>query len=76
MSVRIWSGGPCILSANSSASQTCLAVALATIRAQTQYLEWSSMPVTILTSVPSFRKSRPTTSICQSSIDLERSQRL
>ena len=37
---------------------------------------WSSMPVTHLISVPSLRNIRPTTSICHSSIERLRSQRL
>ena len=76
LSVRIWSGTPWVRSAHCRASQTGLAVARATTRAQMQNREWSSMPVTTLTSVPSARWKRPTMSICHSSMERLRSQRL
>ena len=62
-------------SASFSASQTGRAVALAMRRAETQNLLWSSMPVRHLSSVPSRKWKPPTMSICQSSIERDRSQR-
>ena len=59
-----------------SASHVGLAVARATTWAETQNREWSSMPETILASAPPTNRTPPTTSICQSSMDRERSQRL
>ena len=76
LSVRIWSGTPWARSAHWRASHTGLAVARATTRAQTQNREWSSTPVTTLTSVPSARWKRPTMSICHSSMERDRSHRL
>ena len=75
LSVRICSGTPCLASAPASAWHTGRAVARATTLAQTTNREWSSMPVTTLTSAPSDRKTRPITSICHSSIDRPRSHR-
>ncbi len=62
-------------SAAASASQTGRAVALGTSLAETQKREWSSMPVMIFRSVPSSRRTPPMTSICQSSMERERSHR-
>jgi hypothetical protein len=75
LSVRICSGIPYRASACASAWHTGRAVAAATTFAQTMNREWSSMPVTTLTSTPLARWTRPITSICHSSIDRLRSQR-
>ena len=76
LSVRIASGTPWAAIAASNASHTGRAVARATTQAHTTNRLWSSMPETILASLPSNRRMPPTTSICHSSIDLDRSQRL
>ena len=55
-------------SAPVSAWQTGLAVARITALAQTTNREWSSIPVTILTSAPPARNTRPITPICHRSI--------
>jgi hypothetical protein len=75
MSVRICSGIPYRASAPASAWHTGRAVAAATTVAQTMNREWSSMPVTTLTSTPLARWTRPITSICHNSIDRPRSRR-
>jgi len=51
-------------------------VARRTTPAETQNREWSSMPDTIDAFQPSASMTPPTMSICHSSIDLDRSQRL
>jgi hypothetical protein len=76
LSVRTWSGIPWVRMAPARASHTGRAVARATNRAQTQNREWSSMPVTAESSVPSAKWMRPTTSTCHSCMAGERSQRL
>src|SRR6185312_1830122 len=76
MSVRICSGTPCTISACCSAAHTGPAVARATTWAQTMNREWSSMPVTTFTSLPSDRWTPPITSICHNSIARPRSHRL
>jgi hypothetical protein len=75
LSVKIWEGSPWRRSASVSAWQTGRAVARSTTFAQTMNREWSSIPVTILTSVPSARCTRPITSICHNSIARLRSHR-
>ena len=62
--------------AKANASHVGRAVARATTNADTQNREWSSTPVTIFASEPSTRRTPPTMSICHSSIDRARSQRL
>jgi hypothetical protein len=52
MSVKICSETPCRRSASASARHTGRAVARTTAFAHTMNREWSSMPVTILTSRP------------------------
>jgi hypothetical protein len=76
LSVRICSGTPWRDRASRSASHTGLAVARRTSLAITQNLEWSSIPVITLHSVPSSSTTPPITSICHSSMGRERSQRL
>lgn len=76
LSVRTWSGTPWRRMARARASQVGTAVARATTSAETQNLEWSSTPVTILASRPPERTTPPTMSICHSSMARERSQRL
>lgn len=73
--VRIWAGTPCRRSAPASAWHTGRAVARSTALAHTTNREWSSIPVTILTSVPPARKTRPITSICHRPIARGRSHR-
>ena len=75
LSVRICCGTPWLRSASASAWHTGRAVARSTTFAQTMNREWSSIPVTILTSCPSARYTRPITSICHSSIARLRSHR-
>jgi hypothetical protein len=75
LSVKIWPGIPYRPSAPASAWHTGRAVAAATTLAQTMNREWSSMPVTTLTSTPLARWTRPITSICHNSIARPRSQR-
>jgi hypothetical protein len=75
LSVRICSGIPCRRNASVSAWHTGRAVARRTAFAQTTNREWSSIPVTILTSVPSARNTLPITSICHRSIARGRSRR-
>ena len=76
LSVRIALGTPWRRIANANASHVGRAVARGTISAEMQNLEWSSTPETILASEPSTRRTPPTMSICHSSIDRDRSQRL
>jgi hypothetical protein len=75
LSVRICSGIPCRRSAAVSAWPTGRAVARTTTRAHTMNLEWSSIPVTTLTSCPAARWTRPITSTCHSCIARLRSHR-
>src|SRR6185312_11886263 len=75
LSVRICSGTPWRRSASPSARQTGRAVARSTTLAHTTNREWSSIPVTILTSAPPARCTRPITSICHRSIARPRSHR-
>ena len=76
LSVRMASGTPWRAMAASSASHTGRVVARVTTAAEITNLEWSSIPDTILASDPSAKRTPPTTSICHSSIDRDRSQRL
>ncbi len=76
LSDRICSGAPCSFIANSSASHTGRAVARATTLAEVTNREWSSMPDTILASLPSTMRTPPTMSICHNSIARDRSHRL
>ena len=66
--VRICSGTPRRRTAPPSARHTGRAVARSTAFAHTMHREWSSMPVTTLTSVPPARRTRPITPICHSCI--------
>jgi hypothetical protein len=75
LSVRICLGIPYRPSAPASAWHTGRAVAAATTFAHTMNREWSSIPVTTLTSTPLARWTRPITSICHSSIARPRSHR-
>ena len=75
LSVKICPGIPYRASAPASAWHTGRAVAAATTAAHTMNREWSSIPVTTLTSCPPARWTRPMTSICHSSIDRPRSHR-
>ena len=75
LSVKIWSGQPCLRNACSSASHTGLAVARRTSIADTTNRELSSIPLTAFSSVPSTRWKPPTTSICHNSIGRDRSHR-
>ena len=68
LSVSTCSGAPWRRIAARKASQTGLAVALGVSCAQTQKREWSSIPVTTLSSPPPSSRTPPITSICQSSI--------
>ena len=61
--------------ASMKARQTGRAVARRTAWAMTQYREWSSIPVTIFTSVPPARKALAVTSSCHSCIGTGRSHR-
>jgi hypothetical protein len=76
LSVRIACGAPWWANAAPRASQTGRAVARSTSLASTQNREWSSIPVTADSWVPSASRMRPTMSSCHSSIARERSQRL
>ena len=62
--------------ASMKARQTGRAVARRTAVAMTQYREWSSIPVTIFTSVPPVRKALAVTSSCHSCIGTGRSHRM
>jgi hypothetical protein len=72
---KMCSGVPCTCIANVSASHTGRAVARANTLAEVTNREWSSIPDTILASLPSTMRTPPTTSICHNSIDRERSHR-
>jgi hypothetical protein len=61
LSVRVCSGIPCRRSASVSAWQTGRAVARITAFADTTNREWSSIPVTILTSAPPYRQATSVT---------------
>ena len=61
--------------ASVNARHTGRAVARLTAVARTQNREWSSIPVTILTSVLPVRKALAVTSSCHSSIAAARSHR-
>ena len=61
--------------ASVNAWHTGRAVARITAVASTQNREWSSTPVTILTSAPLVRNALAVTSSCHSSIGVARSQR-
>ena len=76
LSLKIASGTPWARSALISASQTGRAVARRTTWAETQNLEWSSIPETIEAFIRQRSITPPTTSICHSSIAFGRSQRL
>jgi hypothetical protein len=75
LSVRICSGAPCSRSAASSPSQTGRVRSRGISRADTQNLEWSSMPVSAFAREPSAIRKPPTVSICHSSIGAARSHR-
>jgi hypothetical protein len=76
LSVRIAWGTPWRANAARRASYTGWAVALGSSLASTQNREWSSIPVTADSWVPSTSRMRPTMSSCHSCIARERSQRL
>src|SRR5665647_1248947 len=68
-------GQPWRCIASMSAAQTGRAVARSTSLAETQKREWSSRPLTSLSSSPPSSFTPPMTSICQSSMGRIRSQR-
>ncbi len=73
LSASTSSGTPNRTSASPNAEQTARAVARCTTFAITMKREWSSIPVTILHSLPSASRMPPTMSICHSSIDVDHS---
>jgi hypothetical protein len=75
LSVKSSSGLPWRSKAAQNTRQTALALARSTSPAATQNREWSSMPVTALSSWPSVSQIPPMMSSCHSSIGRLRSQR-
>jgi hypothetical protein len=75
LSVSTSSGTPKAASAAAKARHTARPVARTTTWQITQYREWSSIPVTILASVPSARNAPPMMSICHSAMAASRSHR-
>lgn len=73
LSVSTSPGTPNRTSASPKARHTARAVARCTTFAITMNREWSSIPVTILHSLPSASRMPPTMSICHSSIASNRS---
>ena len=68
LSVNTSSGTPWSRMASTKWPHTARDRACSSSPAQTQNLEWSSIPVRALSSVPSDKKIPPTTSSCHSSI--------